>query len=42
MARTTSSSLGRALRNKLESQPLTTTLIALCLGWLLGRMHRPL
>jgi uncharacterized protein YjbJ (UPF0337 family) len=30
------------LRNKIETQPYTTALAALGIGWLLGRMHRPL
>jgi len=34
--------LDRWVRNAIETQPYTTTLIALGLGWLLGRMHRPM
>jgi uncharacterized protein YjbJ (UPF0337 family) len=30
------------VRNAIESQPYTAVVIALGLGWLLGRMHRPL
>ena len=30
------------LRDKIETQPYTTVLAALGIGWLLGRMHRPL
>ena len=30
------------LRNQIENQPYTTALVALGIGWLLGRMHRPL
>ncbi len=30
------------LRNKIETQPYTTVLAALGIGWLLGRTHRPL
>jgi uncharacterized protein YjbJ (UPF0337 family) len=30
------------LRNKIETQPYTTVIAALGIGWLLGRMHRPL
>lgn len=34
-------SLERALRNTIETQPYTAVAIALGLGWLFGRMHRP-
>jgi hypothetical protein len=30
------------LRTMIEEQPYTATAIALGLGWLLGRMHRPI
>jgi hypothetical protein len=30
------------LRTMIEEQPYTATAIALALGWLLGRTHRPL
>jgi hypothetical protein len=30
------------LRNAIETQPYTTAVVALGIGWLLGRMHRPL
>jgi ElaB/YqjD/DUF883 family membrane-anchored ribosome-binding protein len=30
------------LRNTIEQQPYTAVAIALGLGWLLGRSHRPL
>jgi uncharacterized protein YjbJ (UPF0337 family) len=30
------------LRNQIESQPYTTALVTLGIGWLLGRMRRPL
>jgi uncharacterized protein YjbJ (UPF0337 family) len=30
------------LRNHIETQPYTTVVAALGIGWLLGRMHRPL
>jgi len=30
------------LRDKIERQPYTTVITALGIGWLLGRMHRPL
>jgi ElaB/YqjD/DUF883 family membrane-anchored ribosome-binding protein len=41
-ARKTAGSFERALRNTVENQPYTAVAIALGLGWLLGRMHRPL
>ena len=41
LARHTTSSLGEAVRNTLENQPYAAVTIALGLGWLLGRMHRP-
>jgi ElaB/YqjD/DUF883 family membrane-anchored ribosome-binding protein len=41
-ARKTMSSLEQAIRNTIETQPYTAAAIALGLGWLLGRMHRPL
>ena len=34
-------SLERAIRNTIETQPYTAVAIALGLGWLLGRTHRP-
>jgi ElaB/YqjD/DUF883 family membrane-anchored ribosome-binding protein len=37
----TAGSFERALRNTIEKQPYTAVAIALALGWLLGRMHRP-
>jgi ElaB/YqjD/DUF883 family membrane-anchored ribosome-binding protein len=40
-ARQTAGSLERALRNTIETQPYTAVAIALGLGWLFGRMHRP-
>ena len=30
------------LRDKIQTQPYTTAIVALGIGWLLGRMHRPL
>jgi uncharacterized protein YjbJ (UPF0337 family) len=30
------------LRTTIETQPYTTAIVALSIGWLLGRMHRPL
>jgi ElaB/YqjD/DUF883 family membrane-anchored ribosome-binding protein len=41
-ARKTASSFEQAVRNTIESQPYTAAAIALGIGWLLGRMHRPL
>jgi ElaB/YqjD/DUF883 family membrane-anchored ribosome-binding protein len=41
-ARKTAGSFEKALRNTVETQPYTAVVIALGLGWLLGRMHRPL
>jgi uncharacterized protein YjbJ (UPF0337 family) len=35
-------SLEKWLRNSIETQPYTTALVALGVGWLLGRLHRPL
>jgi ElaB/YqjD/DUF883 family membrane-anchored ribosome-binding protein len=41
-ARKSAGSFERAIRNTIESQPYTAVAIALGIGWLLGRMHRPL
>ena len=41
-ARQTASTLDSWLRNTIETQPYTTAIVALGIGWLLGRMHRPL
>lgn len=41
-ARKTAGSFEQALRNTIENQPYTAAIIALGVGWLLGRMHRPL
>ena len=41
-ARDTATSLDSWLRETIETQPYTTALVALGIGWLLGRMHRPL
>jgi len=41
-ARKTAGSFERALRNTIEMQPYTAVAIALGLGWLFGRLHRPL
>jgi uncharacterized protein YjbJ (UPF0337 family) len=41
-ARDTASSFEKVLRNTIETQPYTAVCVAIGLGWLLGRMHRPL
>jgi ElaB/YqjD/DUF883 family membrane-anchored ribosome-binding protein len=41
-ARKTAGSFERAIRNTIETQPYMAVAIALGIGWLLGRMHRPL
>jgi uncharacterized protein YjbJ (UPF0337 family) len=41
-ARDTAASFDRWLRTTIETQPYTTAIVALGIGWLLGRMHRPL
>jgi len=41
-ARKTAGSFERAVRNTIETQPYTAVIIALGLGWLFGRTHRPL
>jgi ElaB/YqjD/DUF883 family membrane-anchored ribosome-binding protein len=41
-ARSTAGSFEQALRNMVENQPYTACAIALGIGWLLGRMHRPI
>jgi uncharacterized protein YjbJ (UPF0337 family) len=40
-ARDTASGFEKALRHTIETQPYTSALVALGIGWLLGRMHRP-
>jgi ElaB/YqjD/DUF883 family membrane-anchored ribosome-binding protein len=40
-ARQTAGSFEQALRNTIEQQPYAAVAIALGLGWLFGRMHRP-
>ena len=42
VARETASNLDTWLRNTIENQPYTSAIVALGIGWLLGRMHRPL
>jgi uncharacterized protein YjbJ (UPF0337 family) len=41
-ARDTATSAEKWLRRTIETQPYTTALVAIGLGWFLGRMHRPL
>ena len=41
-ARKTASSFETAAREIIENQPYTAVGIALGVGWLLGRLHRPL
>ena len=41
-ARDTAANFDRWLRTTIETQPYTTAIVALGIGWLLGRMHRPL
>jgi uncharacterized protein YjbJ (UPF0337 family) len=41
-ARETASTFEKWLRNTIETQPYTSAAVALGIGWLLGRMHRPL
>jgi uncharacterized protein YjbJ (UPF0337 family) len=41
-ARQTATTLDTWLRNTIETQPYTTAIVALGIGWLLGRLHRPL
>ena len=41
-ARDSAASLEKWLRYTIETQPYTAAMVAFGLGWLLGRMHRPL
>lgn len=41
-ARQTAGHFERALTKTIETQPCTAVAIALGVGWLLGRMHRPI
>jgi ElaB/YqjD/DUF883 family membrane-anchored ribosome-binding protein len=41
-ARKSASSFEAALRETIENSPYTAVAIGLGLGWILGRMHRPL
>ena len=40
-ARETASSFEKTLRHTIETQPYTSALVTLGIGWVLGRMHRP-
>jgi uncharacterized protein YjbJ (UPF0337 family) len=42
LVRENASPLEAWLRNRIETQPYTTVVAALGIGWLLGRMRRPL
>jgi uncharacterized protein YjbJ (UPF0337 family) len=41
-ARDSAATLEKWLRRTIETQPYTTAIVAVGIGWLLGRMHRPL
>jgi uncharacterized protein YjbJ (UPF0337 family) len=41
-ARETATTFDKWLRNAMETQPYTSAAVAVGIGWLLGRMHRPL
>lgn len=40
--RGTAVSFEKVLRHTIETQPYTVAMVALGIGWLLGRLHRPL
>ena len=42
VARDRASGFEQALRHTVETQPYTSVLVAIGIGWLLGRLHRPL
>ena len=42
VARQTAATCDSWLRNSIETQPYTAAIVALGIGWLFGRMHRPL
>lgn len=42
VTRDTAVTFDKWLRTTIESQPYTAAMVALGIGWLLGRMHRPL
>jgi hypothetical protein len=41
-ARDSAATFDKWLRRTIETQPYTVAIVALGIGWLLGRMHRPL
>ena len=41
-ARDNAAAIEKWLRRTIETQPYTTAIAAIGIGWLLGRMHRPL
>jgi uncharacterized protein YjbJ (UPF0337 family) len=41
-ARDSAAALEKWLRRTIETQPYTTAIVAVGIGWFLGRMHRPL
>jgi uncharacterized protein YjbJ (UPF0337 family) len=41
-ARDTAVTFDKWLRNQIETQPYVTAVAAVGIGWLLGRLHRPL
>ena len=41
-ARESAGSFDKWLRTSIETQPYTAAAVALSIGWLLGRLHRPL
>jgi uncharacterized protein YjbJ (UPF0337 family) len=42
VARDRASGFEQALRHTIETQPYTSVLVAIGVGWLIGRMHRPI
>jgi uncharacterized protein YjbJ (UPF0337 family) len=42
VARQTAATFDSWLRNSIETQPYTAAIVALGIGWLFGRTHRPL
>jgi uncharacterized protein YjbJ (UPF0337 family) len=41
-AKETAGSMEDALRDCIENRPYTTAAVALAIGWLIGRSHRPI
>jgi uncharacterized protein YjbJ (UPF0337 family) len=41
-ARATATTFEKSLRHTIETQPYLSAMVALAIGWLLGRTHRPL